>query len=350
MPSCWGEPREVLTNGGLHRAATSPRSGTIRPDNIPDELALDVTDLSSRRRSVSATSCCPRASRVRPDPDTIVVTPTVTRAAVAGRPRKGRGGAEGCGRGGRRRRGRGTRQQGDGRRRPARRAAGPPWSVRPERPPRTRYTVGRCWSSASATLGSVVPGTPPQRRRRGGGGAGPPSRRRLKRRHAARRLVAEVTIDRRAGRPRVPPTYMNLSGQAAAALVRRFGIEDPRGSSSSMTSSTCRPGAGSRSRTAAGSPATTGSARWTQHLQTRPTFLRVRLGVGNPRAARTWRVTGCCRKATKRRAGGARRDGAGGGRRRRGHHHRRSRRRDATASTPRPPRPAGGLGRVADDG
>ena len=78
------------------------------------------------------------------------------------------------------------------------------------------------------------------------------------------------------------PTYMNDSGRpcaAARAPLRHRGR--PRDSwSSSTTSSTCRPAA-SRSRSAAGWPATTACARSRHHLHT-DDFVRVRIGVGKP--------------------------------------------------------------------
>ena len=77
-----------------------------------------------------------------------------------------------------------------------------------------------------------------------------------------------------------PLTYMNESGQAVSALVRRYRIEEPGRSSSSTTSSTSSPAIGAaQGRRRAGRAQR--PAQHPAHLKTQD-FLRVRIGVGKP--------------------------------------------------------------------
>ena len=74
---------------------------------------------------------------------------------------------------------------------------------------------------------------------------------------------------------------MNLSGEAASALVRRYGIIEPRADRrSSTTSSTCRP-ACVRIKVGGGLAGHNGLRSITQHLKTQD-YVRVRIGVGKP--------------------------------------------------------------------
>ena len=77
-----------------------------------------------------------------------------------------------------------------------------------------------------------------------------------------------------------PQTFYNDSGLAVAALARRHGIEDPSGSSSSTTSSTCRPG--KLKVKVGGGLAGNNGLRSIKFPPARDDFVRVRIGVGKP--------------------------------------------------------------------
>jgi peptidyl-tRNA hydrolase, PTH1 family len=95
-----------------------------------------------------------------------------------------------------------------------------------------------------------------------------------------RALVAEA----RAGDQRVvlafPTTFMNLSGEAVSALVRRYGIDQPDRIVVVHDELDLEPGV-LRIKVGGGLAGHNGLRSITQHLKTQD-YLRVRIGVGKP--------------------------------------------------------------------
>ena len=141
-----------------------------------------------------------------------------------------------------------------------------------------------------------------------------------------RAMVAEVTIAGKRVALAFPQTYMNLSGEAAAMLVRRFGIEAPERIVVVHDELDLPPGT-LKVKEGGGLAGHNGLRSLHQHLKT-DAFLRVRIGVGKPPAARSRARGPRAAQADQGRAGQMGVDRAGGGRRRRGDHHRRRRRHD----------------------
>jgi peptidyl-tRNA hydrolase, PTH1 family len=92
--------------------------------------------------------------------------------------------------------------------------------------------------------------------------------------------VAEVRIDLRRVVLAVPTTYMNESGQAAVALVRRFGIEDLRRLVVVHDELDLDPGR-LKIKDGGGLAGHNGLRSLDAHLHSSD-FLRIRLGVGKP--------------------------------------------------------------------
>jgi PTH1 family peptidyl-tRNA hydrolase len=92
--------------------------------------------------------------------------------------------------------------------------------------------------------------------------------------------VAEVRIDGKRVVLAVPTTYMNESGQAAGALMRRYGIDDPRRLVVVHDELDLDPGR-LKLKDGGGLAGHNGLRSLDAHLHT-PDFLRIRLGVGKP--------------------------------------------------------------------
>jgi PTH1 family peptidyl-tRNA hydrolase len=109
----------------------------------------------------------------------------------------------------------------------------------------------------------------------------------LARRHHAtlkrskeRALTAEVTIGGRRVALAEPLTYVNLSGEAATKLVRRYGIAVPSQLVVVQDELDLPPGV-VRVKAGGGLAGHNGLRSLTQHLKTQD-YLRVRIGVGKP--------------------------------------------------------------------
>jgi peptidyl-tRNA hydrolase, PTH1 family len=94
-----------------------------------------------------------------------------------------------------------------------------------------------------------------------------------------RALVDEVRIDGKRVALAVPLTYMNDSGQAVAALVRRFGVETPR--VVIVHDELDLPPATLKVKAGGGLAGHNGLRSIKSHLHAED-FLRVRIGVGKP--------------------------------------------------------------------
>jgi PTH1 family peptidyl-tRNA hydrolase len=94
-----------------------------------------------------------------------------------------------------------------------------------------------------------------------------------------RALVDEVRVDGKRVALAVPLTYMNDSGQAVAALVRRFGVEMPQ--IVIVHDELDLPPATLKVKAGGGLAGHNGLRSIKSHLHTED-FLRVRIGVGKP--------------------------------------------------------------------
>ena len=95
-----------------------------------------------------------------------------------------------------------------------------------------------------------------------------------------RALVAEVAVAGRRIALAFPQTFMNLSGESAVALVRRYGIERPTQIVIVHDELDLSPGA-LKVKAGGGLAGHNGLRSLKQHLHT-DEFLRVRIGVGKP--------------------------------------------------------------------
>jgi PTH1 family peptidyl-tRNA hydrolase len=93
-------------------------------------------------------------------------------------------------------------------------------------------------------------------------------------------LVAEVHIDDHPVALAFPQTFVNLSGQAAAALVRRYGVTDLERLVVVHDELDLPPGR-VKVKVGGGTAGHNGLESITAHLHSRD-FLRVRIGVGKP--------------------------------------------------------------------
>jgi len=94
-----------------------------------------------------------------------------------------------------------------------------------------------------------------------------------------RALVAEIRLDGRRLALAVPQTYMNDSGQAAAPLVRRFGVTPAR--LVVLHDELDLPVGTVRVKVGGGLAGHNGLKSLKSHLHT-DAFIRVRLGIGRP--------------------------------------------------------------------
>jgi len=95
-----------------------------------------------------------------------------------------------------------------------------------------------------------------------------------------RAKVAEVRLGDQRAVLAFPMTFMNLSGEAVSALVRRYGIESPDQIIVVHDELDLPPGA-LRVKAGGGLAGHNGLRSITQHLKSQD-FLRVRIGVGKP--------------------------------------------------------------------
>jgi PTH1 family peptidyl-tRNA hydrolase len=95
-----------------------------------------------------------------------------------------------------------------------------------------------------------------------------------------RALTAETTLHGRRVALALPQTYVNLSGESAQLLVRRYGIEDPTHIIVVQDELDLEPGV-LRVKAGGGLAGHNGLRSLKQHLKT-DAFLRVRIGVGKP--------------------------------------------------------------------
>ena len=95
-----------------------------------------------------------------------------------------------------------------------------------------------------------------------------------------RAMVDEVSVDGRRLALAVPLTYMNLSGEAVAPLVRRHGIEDPR-HLVVVHDELDLPVGTLRVKVGGGLAGNNGLKSVKAHLHT-DDFVRVRIGIGKP--------------------------------------------------------------------
>ena len=95
-----------------------------------------------------------------------------------------------------------------------------------------------------------------------------------------RALVDEVTIDGHRVALAIPLTYMNLSGEAVAPLVRRHGIEDPH-DLVIVHDELDLPVGRMKLKLGGGLAGNNGLKSIRQHLHT-DDFARIRIGIGKP--------------------------------------------------------------------
>ena len=93
-------------------------------------------------------------------------------------------------------------------------------------------------------------------------------------------MVDEVTVDGRRLALAIPLTYMNLSGEAVAPLVRRHGIEDPH-HLVIVHDELDLPVGRLKLKLGGGLAGNNGLKSIRQHLHT-DDFARVRIGIGKP--------------------------------------------------------------------
>ena len=103
---------------------------------------------------------------------------------------------------------------------------------------------------------------------------------RLKKARQQRALTAEVSCGRARLALAVPTTYVNLSGDAASSLIRRYGIDDLEHLVVVHDELDLEPGV-VRIKQGGGLAGHNGLRSITQHLKTQD-YLRVRIGVGKP--------------------------------------------------------------------
>ena len=129
----------------------------------------------------------------------------------------------------------------------------------------------------------------------------------------------------------VPLTYMNLSGEAVAPLVRRHGIDDPH-RLVIVHDELDLPVGRLKVKVGGGLAGHNGLKSIKAHLHT-DDFVRVRIGIGKP-PGKAQGVDHVLKKPGQGRAPGARHHRAGGGRRRRADPHRGPRRRHEPVQHP----------------
>jgi PTH1 family peptidyl-tRNA hydrolase len=95
-----------------------------------------------------------------------------------------------------------------------------------------------------------------------------------------RALVAEVQLQGHRCVLAFPTTFMNLSGEAAAALVRRYGVTEP-GQILVLQDELDLPPGALKVKVGGGLAGHNGLRSLTQHLKTQD-YVRIRIGVGKP--------------------------------------------------------------------
>ena len=95
-----------------------------------------------------------------------------------------------------------------------------------------------------------------------------------------RAMVDEITVDGRRLALAIPLTYMNLSGEAVAPLVRRYGIEHPERLVIVHDELDLPPGR-VKIKLGGGLAGNNGLKSIAAHLKTQH-FVRVRIGIGKP--------------------------------------------------------------------
>jgi peptidyl-tRNA hydrolase, PTH1 family len=95
-----------------------------------------------------------------------------------------------------------------------------------------------------------------------------------------RALTAETTLHAKRVTLALPQTFVNLTGESAALLVRRYGIEDPTHIVVVQDELDLAPGV-LRVKAGGGLAGHNGLRSLKQHLKT-DEFIRVRIGVGKP--------------------------------------------------------------------
>ena len=313
-----GEATAVAQGGGLVDPAVDSIEVITTPRSIPDEFVVDVTAMQMDTVIRLSDIPMPAGVTATGDPDSPVVTVLTMRAEVAEieaadaevAEEQAEETAEGEGwrgrRGGWRRRCRGRRRRGVRRKTPF------DWLIVGLGNPgkeyaRTRHNVGQ---EVVAELA----------RRRGD----------TLKSGRDNALVAECRIGTGDAEARAvlafPLTYMNESGQAVRALVRRYGIEDPT-RIVIVQDELDLPPTVVRVKNGGGLAGHNGLRSVVAHLGTQD-FLRVRIGVGKPpskearRRPRAVTDAGEAARAVRRRRPGGRRRG-------RADRHRGRRRRDA---------------------
>jgi PTH1 family peptidyl-tRNA hydrolase len=113
-----------------------------------------------------------------------------------------------------------------------------------------------------------------------------------------RALTGEVTIGAKRVALAFPQTYMNLSGEAAAMLVRRYGIERPEQIIVVHDELDLPPGR-LKVKAGGGLAGHNGLRSLKQHLKS-DEFLRVRIGVGKPPGGKEHGKDHVLRKPSKR--------------------------------------------------
>ncbi len=113
-----------------------------------------------------------------------------------------------------------------------------------------------------------------------------------------RAMTGEVTMGDRRVALAFPQTYMNLSGESAALLVRRYGIERPHQIVVVHDELDLPPGR-LKVKEGGGLAGNNGLRSLEQHLKTRD-FLRVRLGIGKPPGGKERGVDHVLKKPSKR--------------------------------------------------
>ena len=261
-----GEAKAVSADGGLVDPAVDTITVRTTPQNVPGAFVYDISDLQVGdvvRAGELHDARGRRAGRRPGDGDR-------DRARGAGREGRGAGRGRGGG-GGRGRRGRRGGSGCRGR------------TVRGRR--LGRVTERRGTPADLLVMGLGNPGQEYSRsrhnvgaevveelaRRHGG---------RLKKARQQRALTAEVSCGRARIALAVPTTYVNLSGDAASSLIRRYGIDDLEHLVVVHDELDLEPGV-VRIKQGGGLAGHNGLRSITQHLKTQD-YLRVRIGVGKP--------------------------------------------------------------------
>jgi large subunit ribosomal protein L25 len=88
-----GEAKKVTSNGGITEQVLQALLVSVRPDSIPNELTIDITDLEIDHALHVSDLALPAGVTSEMDPEAPIVTATLTRAAMVSQ----RGEAEGEG-------------------------------------------------------------------------------------------------------------------------------------------------------------------------------------------------------------------------------------------------------------